>query len=384
MRRRATFILPLLLASIIAAGIGASQYLRGADAAGAILYHPSASCSGNPGNVTLNWTPAPGSATQTLQISVYDNDFESGTFTSVKLGPDATTHSMAALERDIPSYWRIVSGSGSAEVASETSAFVPCGGPFLLWGPLECRNFTSAAVRFRWAPSANFTGQQWLEFDSDGDWTGDDFWTAGPYSPSTETVRRSGFQNNVGYLFRVVRELDGQRQVSSVGWFMPDCAPYVNPDNYGTDDRLVIPAISVDAPVNIRDVGLDGVLGVPSGGQDVIKYNFAYLPNLQGQIGGPGAALIAGHFDYYVIGPAVFWDLAQLKAGDVVEYWDGGVKYVYVVDWVTAVPFSQALNGYIESSGDGTLILVTCFGEFDREQFGGYDQRTLVHTTLVN
>jgi hypothetical protein len=286
---------------------------------------------------------------------------------------------MPAIERNIPSYWRIVSQTGGGEVASDTHAFVPCGGPFLLWGPLECRNFTSAAVRFRWAPAANYIGQQWIEFDSDGDWSGDDFWREGPFSPSTETVRRSGFLNDVGYLFRIVREVNGQRQVSGEGWFMPDCTPDVNAEPYGTDDRLVVPAINVNAPVNIRDVGFDGVLGNPAGGYDVVRYNFAFFPGLQGQIGGPGPTLIGGHLDYYVIGPAVFWDLAKLKAGDVIEYWDGGVKYTYVVDWVTAVPFNYPLNGYFQDSDEDVLMLVTCFGTFDRAQFGGYDQRVVIH-----
>lgn len=324
-----------------------------------------------------------GATSQWLEISVHDNGFQSGTFTRVNLSADQTSHTMSALERSIPNYWRVVSSSGGGTVASETKAFVPCGAPFLLWGPMECRGYTSAAVRFRWAPPANYVGEQWIEFDSNGDWAGEDFWRAGPFSPSAETVRRTGFVNGVGYLFRVVHEVNGQRHVSSVGWFMPDCAPYVNPEPYGTDDQLVIPAIGVNAPVNIRDVGPDGVLGVPAGGYDVVKYNFGYLPQLQGQIGGPGPTLIGGHLDYYVMGPAVFWDLAKLKAGDVIEYWDGGVKRTYVVDWVTAVPFSQAINDYIASSGDNTLLLVTCHGTFDRAQFGGYDQRVLVHAVPV-
>ena len=381
MRLRATFILPLLLASIIAIGIGATQFLRGADAAGAVLYHPSAVCSTIPATITLNWTPLAGATSQRLQVSLYDNGFEAGTFTAVNLPSDVSSHTMAALARDIPSYWRIVSASASGEIASDTKAFVPCGGPFLLWGPLECRNFTTAAVRFRWAPSANYVGQQYIEFDSDGDWTGDDHWEVGPYSPSQESLRRNGFHDGVAYQFRIVRELNGQRQVSSTGWFMPDCLPEVNPNNYSTDDRLVVPAIGVNAPVNIRDVGFDGVLGVPSGGYDVVKYNFAFFPHLQGQIGGSGPSLIAGHYDYHVIGPAVFWDLAKLKPGDVVEYWDGNLRFTYVVDWVTAVPFNQALNTYIQESTGDTLMLVTCYGEFDRDQFGGYNQRTLVHAT---
>src|SRR5690606_24461974 len=258
--------------------------------------------------------------------------------------------------------------------------FVACGGPFLLWGPMECRDYTSAAVRFRWAPSANYVGEQFIEFDGDGDWAGSDYFRTGPFSPSTETARRSGFADGVGYLFRSVHIAPNcQQRLSSTGWFIQHGMPDVNPEPYGTVDPLVIPAIGVNAAVNIRDVGFDAVLGVPAGGYDVVRYNFPFFPNLQGQIGGPGPTLIGGHLDYYVIGPAVFWDLAALQPGDVVEYWDGGVKHTYIVDWVTAVPYTQSLNSYIESSGDNTLLLITCYGEFDREQWGGYDQRTLVH-----
>ncbi len=379
MTRRATFILPLLLASIIAIGLGVTPFGKGADAAGAILVHPSAQCSTQPATVTFNWTPLAGSTSQWLEVSLLDNGFEQGTFNKVTLSTDQTTATMAALDREIPNYWRVVSSTSSGEIASETNAFVPCGAPFLLWGPLQCRNFTSASVHFRWAPTANYEGVQYIEFDTNGDWAGEDHWEAGPFSPALETVRRSGFQDGVGYLFRVVHEVNGQRSYSSVGWFMPDCTPEINPVPYATDDRLVVPSIGVNAPVNISDVGFDGVLGVPTGGYDVVRYNFAYFPELQGQIGGAGPTLIGGHLDYHVIGPAVFWDLAKMKQGDTIEYWNGNVKYTYVVDWVAALPFSAPLNSYIQGSSGDTVMLITCYGVFDRAQYGGYDQRTLVH-----
>src|SRR5690606_32821008 len=229
MRRIATIILPLLLVVVAAAGIGVRQLTRDADAASAILYHPSADCSGAAASVTLSWAPLPGATDQWLEISLHDNGFQPETFERVDLFPDQTSVSMSIEERTIPSYWRIVSETATGDVASETHAFVPCGAPFLLWGPMECRSFTSAAVRFRWAPVADYEGKQWIEFDSDGDWAGNDFWRAGAFSPATETTRRTGFADGVGYLFRVVLERDGQRHVSSVGWFMPDCSPNVNP-----------------------------------------------------------------------------------------------------------------------------------------------------------
>src|SRR5690606_40993472 len=91
-----------------------------------------------------------------------------------------------------------------------------------------CRNYTSATVKFHWSPVANYEGEQYIEFDSNGDWAGEDHWETGPFSPAHDEVRRSGFADGVGYLFRIVREVDGVRTTSSEGWFMPDCSPNVN------------------------------------------------------------------------------------------------------------------------------------------------------------
>jgi sortase (surface protein transpeptidase) len=380
LRHRTTLLYPLIAAAILALGIGATQLTRDADAAGAILYHPSADCSSVVPTVTLTWTRLAGATSQRLEISSTDDSFTPGTFKTVNLTGQQESVSLAAPARDIPNYWRIVGTTAAGDVPSETRTFVPCGAPFLLWGPLECRNFTTATVQFRWAPVANYEGEQWIEFDSNGDWSGDDFWRIGPYSPSLETTRRSDFLDGVDYQFRVVREVDGQRQVSSVGWFKPECTPVINPDAYGSDDRLVIPAIGVDAPVNIRDVGFDAVLGVPTGGYDVVRYDFKAYPSLAGVVGGDGPKLIGGHYDYHVIGPAVFWDLAKLKPGDTVKYFNGTQELDYVVDWVSELPYSESLTPYIRGSTGDTMMLITCYGEFDRQQFGGYNQRTLVHS----
>ena len=327
----------------------------------------------------MTWARLPGADKQWLDISVVGDGFEPGTYTRVALDDEDEEATVAALARDIPNYWRIVADAGAGEVASEVRSFVPCGGPFLLWGPLECRDYSTARVSFRWAPVANYEGEQWIEFDSNGDWAGADFWEAGPFSPSTETARKSEFQDGVGYLFRVAHEVDGVREYSSVGWFQPACSPVIYPTPYGSDERLIVPSIGVDAPVNISDVGWDAALGVPVGGYDVVRYEFKTYPEMSGIPGGEGPKLIGGHFDYYHIGPAVFWDLALVQPGDTIQHIDGNQVYNYVVDWVAQVPYGASLNPYLTNAPGDTLMLVTCFGTFDRAQFGGYDQRTLVH-----
>jgi hypothetical protein len=378
LRQRATLFLTFLLATVIAAAFGATQFTKAVEAASAVLEQPTADCSGTP-DVTFTWLPLPGTIRQHLEMSL-SAGFEPETVTTEDLAGNVATHTMPALKNGAAHFWRIVSETDSGDVESEPEAFVPCGAPVLLNSPLQCRTYTTAALRVNWAPVATDDGKQWVEFDSNEDWGGDDFLQAGPYNPALASTRRSNFFNDITYYYRVVSEVNGVRQVSNVGSFTPDCYPTVNPENYGTDDRLVIPAISVEAPVNIRDVGPDGLLGVPSGGYDVVKYNFPFFPQMQGQVGGPGPTMIAGHYDYHVIGPAVFWDLGLLQPGNVIEYWDGDVKYTYVIQWVAAVPYSEPLNSYLESPGDA-MILVTCFGTFDRAQYGGYDQRTIVYAT---
>ena len=78
-------------------------------------------------------------------------------------------------------------------------------------------------------------------------------------------------------------------------------------------DRLIIPAISVDAPVTPRTVDRDGQMPSPDGPRDVIWYDFSALPGLGGRPGASGNTILAGHVDYHGYGPAVFWDLRNVS-----------------------------------------------------------------------
>jgi sortase A len=354
--------------------------MRDAEASGALLQHPLSTCTGAGAQVTLLWRPASDTAQQWIEYSLHDNDFAEGTYGKIEVSPGQSRMVIQAPATTLPNFWRVVTVTASGEVASRTGAFVPCERPLLLWGPMECRNMHSTTVYFRWAPMAGMTGHQVMEFDTSPDFNTANLRSSIAMTGATSELRRSGFENGVTYYFRVVLvQEDGTRLASQNGWFTPDCMPAVNPEIYGSNDVLVIPSIGVEAPVNVQDVGWGTELGVPLGGYDVLRYNFAAYPTLQGTPGGPGPTVIGGHLDYYVIGPAVFWDLAQLQAGDVIEYWKDGVLYTYVVDWSVNVPHDASVTPYIEQSQGDTLMLITCHGQFDRAQWGGYDQRTLVH-----
>ena len=384
-------LIPVVAALLIAIGaLGTQLFSRSVEATGgAILGIPFSECTQSGATVTLNWTRAPGSTGQWIEYSVHDNGFEAGTFTVISLDPSASSHAVAAIRHDLPNFWRVMSQTPGGVVASETGEFMPCYRPILLIGAVECTTAGSANVTFRWAPLAAPGGTQWLQYDNDGDFAGSDLLSVGPIAPWDGEHRRGGFQSGVEYYFRVIRvEDNGTQLVSQQGYFVPYCVTgsnvYINPDLYPSDDWIVAPRLGINAPVNVRDVGYDGALGVPTGAYDTVRYNFGAFPQLDGKPGGPGTVLVGGHVDYYVVGLAVFAPLRQAQVGDVVEYWDGNIKYTYVVDWVTDIDFNVSLNPYVQkTNGPPALLLITCNGTFDRAQYGGYNLRRLVHATLV-
>lgn len=375
--------MPLVLAAIIAIGAYAAFPQRQAEAdSGAILYQPQATCA-SPTEVAFNWLPVPGATAQHLDLSVHDNDFADGTYTTVQLQPHQTSITLQPIRDDLPNFWRVVGTAPDGDVeASEAGAFMPCNTPILLTGPATCINYTNEKVDFRWAPLAQTGGQQYLEIDPTGDFAGDDLTRVGPFDSSRSSYEQADFKNDTTYYFRVVLEQDGAKPlVSQVGAFTPACMPVINTELVGTDDRLISPQMGINAPVNMRDVGFDNVLGVPSGAYDVVRYNFAAYPQLSGAPGQDGTMLIGGHVDYYVVGLAVFAPLRKAQVGDTVEYWQGDTKFTYVVDWVTDIPYTEGLSQYL-THGTKALLLITCNGIFNKAEYGGYNQRRLVHAVL--
>ncbi len=382
MRGPAKLVFSLVLAAVIAIGAYAAFPQPQAEASGAILYQPQATC-GSTTTVAFSWLPVPGSTAQHLDLSVHDNDLADGTYTTIPLQPHQTSITLQPIRDDLPNFWRVVgTAPDGTEYSSQIDAFMPCGRPILLVGPSECINFTNEGVTFRWAPLAQSNGQQYLEIDPTGTFSGDSVTRLGPFDATTSTYQQANFQNDTTYYFRVVLEQDGANPlISQVGAFTPSCMPVIRTDLYGTDDRLVSPQMGINAPVNMRDVGFDNVLGVPSGAYDVVRYNFAAYPQLTGAPGQDGTMLIGGHVDYYVVGLAVFAPLRKAQVGDTVEYWQGDTKYTYVVDWVTDIPYDDGLSQYLVH-GEKALLLITCNGIFNKAEYGGYNERRLVHAVL--
>lgn len=147
-----------------------------------------------------------------------------------------------------------------------------------------------------------------------------------------------------------------------------------------TGHRLVIPSIGVDAPVTMRTVPASGVMGNPNGPWDVTWYDFSHFPGLGGYPGGGGNAVFAGHVDYVNVGPAVFYRVASLSPGDIVEVRrEDGQVVRYAVESVQRVSPSSGDWAKILSAEPGreTVTLITCGGTFNPAT-RDYDTRIVV------
>ncbi len=135
---------------------------------------------------------------------------------------------------------------------------------------------------------------------------------------------------------------------------------------------LAIESAGVNAGIERLRV-VDGAMQDPSGPWEV-----AWYENL-GALGSIGNVVMAGHIDYWNVGPSVFYNLASVQPGDeIVVSGEDGKLYPFVVEWVrqfdsTSMPLDE-VAGPTEGQ---SLTLITCGGAFDYVN-GQYLQRTVV------
>jgi len=145
---------------------------------------------------------------------------------------------------------------------------------------------------------------------------------------------------------------------------------------------LQVDSVGVDAPIELGDV-VDGIMQDPSGPWVVSWYEPL------GKIGEGGNIVMAGHVDYWNVGPAVFWDVRYLPEGDVIRVvGEDGKNYEYAVQWTQSYMADQLTPEVIQKDivGDTdqeTLTLITCGGEFNPDT-GEYNQRWVVRANLIS
>lgn len=140
---------------------------------------------------------------------------------------------------------------------------------------------------------------------------------------------------------------------------------------------LEIRAIGLKVSLSALGLNADGTVQVPT---DIHQPGWFRLGPSPGQA---GSAVILGHVDSYR-GPAVFFELRYLKAGDPIEVTlADGVTTHFVVTSVVMYSKGQFPDQEVYGShGYSALQLVTCGGTFDR-QTGHYRSNVVVYTSLV-
>ncbi|MET9606348.1 class F sortase [Streptomyces sp. NPDC006512] len=145
-------------------------------------------------------------------------------------------------------------------------------------------------------------------------------------------------------------------------------------------DRIKIPGIKVDAPLDT--VGLDpqGVMREPDFAKpdDAAWYRQGPTP------GEPGAAAIVGHMDTPQAPKAVFFNLRELKKDQQIEvHRTDGTTAVFAVDEVDtfkkdAFPTDRV---YGDTHGKAELRLVTCGGDLTPDRHWDANVVVFAHLT---
>ena len=138
--------------------------------------------------------------------------------------------------------------------------------------------------------------------------------------------------------------------------------------------RIAIPTLVVDAPIEIVGI-VDGVMGSPLDPWSVGWYPAIAAPGDQTN------AVVAGHRDWWSIGPVVFWSLDALRGGERI-YLSGadGRGTTYEVGRTWSVGANDPVHDIVGPTPVESLTLFTCTGTFDGV---GYDQRLIVRAARV-
>jgi len=113
---------------------------------------------------------------------------------------------------------------------------------------------------------------------------------------------------------------------------------------------------------DIETLGIvDGIMENPTGPFVVSWYRDT------ARLGITGNAVMAGHVDYWNVGPAIFFNLGQLAEGDTIDVTgEDGTVYTYEVAFTELYENASApIDEIVGGAGGEELTLITCGGEFD-------------------
>ncbi|GHI88196.1 class F sortase [Streptomyces xanthophaeus] len=145
-------------------------------------------------------------------------------------------------------------------------------------------------------------------------------------------------------------------------------------------DRITIPSIGVDAPLDAVGLDAQGVMQEPDFAKpdDAAWYKQGPTP------GEPGAAAVVGHMDTPQAPKAVFFNLKDLKKDQQVEiHREDGSTAVFAVDDVQtykkdAFPTEKV---YGDTHGAAALRLITCGGNLTADRHWDANVVVFAHLT---
>lgn len=176
-----------------------------------------------------------------------------------------------------------------------------------------------------------------------------------------------GVNNLVTFLLPNPPELYAELTALSDAATPGEYTPVLNPK------EIVIPAISVRAPVEHLGLDANGDMKAPSTLKTVSWYTGSARP------GTSGNAVFAGHLDNALGTAAVFQKLEELKLGDTIVVTGEHSQITFAVTRV-GVYGEEDSTGDLFNATDPGLVLITCEGVWDGES---YDKRRVVYAELV-
>ena len=136
---------------------------------------------------------------------------------------------------------------------------------------------------------------------------------------------------------------------------------------------IEVPSIGIEAEVEQVHI-INGVMEAPDDPWKVGWYPQLAFP-------GQGANVVmAGHKDWWDVGPAVFWDLTEIAPGDEIRLTSAGDDVLtYIVSSVDGISAATPPSEYTAEVGHEQLTLITCSGSFNG---ASYDERLIVRALL--
>lgn len=145
--------------------------------------------------------------------------------------------------------------------------------------------------------------------------------------------------------------------------------------------NILVDKAGINADIEQLDI-VNGVMANPTGPWVVAWYRQTATLGEQGNV------VLAGHVDFWNVGPSVFFNLRDLVQGDeIVLTGEDKRTYTYAVDWVETFLLDDLTTGGVLQDVTGhtdtrSVTLITCGGEFDYVN-GEYLSRMVVRATYV-